>query len=181
MVQSAPAQKYPSLPPALTVPQSSPRYPEVVEPQHALACFASHARLCRAAWQGRFLRPPVASLQSRGFPPHAPWTGASPLRPYQGAFVPLWNPDQGFSHPWTTTRGLTPLDPCAGGRSRAAGVFRTPEPHDPRGISVGSHRHPAPWNHCARTRRSLSLADGKQERTASADTGAQPEQKEYGI
>ena len=61
------------------------------------------------------LRPPVASLPSRGFPPHAPVRGAFALPrpidrgfalgPHQGA-SPL-EPDKGLSHPSTTRRRLS--------------------------------------------------------------------------
>lgn len=64
------------------------------------------------------LRPPVASLQSRGFTPHAPVRGAFALpRPidrgvalgtHQGA-SPL-EPDKGLSHPSTTRRRLSRPD-----------------------------------------------------------------------
>ena len=61
------------------------------------------------------LRPPVASLPSRGFTPHAPVQGAFALPrpidrgfalgPHQGA-SPL-EPDKGLSHPSTTRRRLS--------------------------------------------------------------------------
>ena len=153
MVQSAPAQKYSSLPPALTVPQSSPRYPEVIEPQHDLSCFASHVRISAQpppdgglAWQGGYFVPRCIP-RSKGVPPRAPLTGASPLRPYQGAFVPLgtqtkavppWNLTRGFRTPGPRPEGLRPWTPARGDGAAQRGVFAPPSPTT-QGASPSAH------------------------------------------
>lgn len=70
------------------------------------------AGLARAA-----LRPPVASLPSRGFPPHAPVRGAFVLpATHDGGFASAtppkalpWELTKGRSCPWTLTRAIAPL------------------------------------------------------------------------
>lgn len=63
---------------------------------------ARGAGLARAA-----LRPPVASLPSRGFTPRAPVRGAFVLPATHDQGAPPLEPDKGLSHPSTTRRRLS--------------------------------------------------------------------------
>jgi hypothetical protein len=97
---------------------------------------ASHGRYNRPphpkrvlAWQGRQLRPPVASHQTKGFAPCGTRTGALPLRPSQRAFVLLG----------TMTGAFLPLDPD---RGFAPGPYprALPSGHLPRALAAfGNH------------------------------------------
>ena len=119
--------------PRLILPQSLGAILEIEQAKHNLSCVASHVRYNRTAWQGRLLRPPVASLQTRGLSHHpGPTTKAFRLGTDQRAFVPLGTQTGGFRTPGPRLQGPAPLDPCAGGRSRAAGVVAPPSPR-PKG------------------------------------------------
>jgi hypothetical protein len=72
-----------------------------------LLCFESHARLCRAAWQGGHFVPRCIP-RSRGFSqPLHPRAEALPLRLHQA--VPP-GPDQGLSRPLDPRPGVSLLD-----------------------------------------------------------------------
>ena len=97
---------------------------------------ASHGRYNRPphpkrvlAWQGRRLRPPVASHQTKGFAPCGTRTEALPLRHHSRAFVPLR----------TQTGAFLPLDPD---RGVAPGPYprALPSGHLPRALApFGNH------------------------------------------
>jgi len=105
---------------------------------------ASHGRYNRPthpkrvlAWQGRVLRPPVASHQTKGFAPCGTCTGALPLRPSPG-LCPR-NPPGAFVLLGTMTRAFLPLDPD---RGFAPGPYprALPSGHPPRALApFGNH------------------------------------------
>src|SRR5688500_13337006 len=65
------------------------------------------------AWQGRQLRPPVASLQSQGFAPVATRAGLDVLRPVRGPSSPC-DPDGGSASA-TPLKGLRAPENPGGG------------------------------------------------------------------
>ena len=92
--------------------------------KYALRWCASHVRTDRphpapdgAGLARVALRPPVASLPSRGFPPHALVRGAFVLpATHDGGFASRappkalpWELTKGRSCPWTLTRAIAPL------------------------------------------------------------------------
>ena len=96
-------------PPRLSLRQSLGGILEITAARPRLSCVASHVRYNRTtasvggvAWQGGVLRSPVASPSTKE-PPCS-------LEPGPWVFAPM-------DH---DAKGLCPLDPCAGGRSRAA-------------------------------------------------------------